>query len=146
METDLERQRWERQTEMRRGCEPGGDSRQGPAGLEYWAGGDGGSLGSHSSFAPQGGDDLDPNYVFSSRVRTGRSIKGYSLPPHCSRGERRAVEKLSVDGETPPPRGSPIMASPEAGPYSSWNPVFQKLGRFRSSRGAVKIWGGLRAG
>ncbi|KAM9633173.1 creatine kinase M-type isoform 1-T1 [Trichechus inunguis] len=47
--------------------------------------------------APQGGDDLDPNYVLSSRVRTGRSIKGYSLPPHCSRGERRAVEKLSVE-------------------------------------------------
>ncbi|NXA88833.1 KCRS kinase, partial [Melanocharis versteri] len=32
------------------------------------------------------------------RVRTGRSIKGYSLPPHCSRGERRAIEKLSVTG------------------------------------------------
>ncbi|XP_004607796.1 creatine kinase M-type [Sorex araneus] len=45
----------------------------------------------------KGGDDLDPNYVFSSRVRTGRSIKGYTLPPHCSRGERRAVEKLSVE-------------------------------------------------
>ncbi|CAN0398240.1 creatine kinase M-type [Lampetra fluviatilis] len=45
----------------------------------------------------KGGDDLDPNYVLSSRVRTGRSIKGYSLPPHCSRGERRAVERLSVE-------------------------------------------------
>ncbi|XP_062818971.1 creatine kinase M-type [Anolis carolinensis] len=44
----------------------------------------------------KGGDDLDPNYVFSSRVRTGRSIKGYTLPPHCSRGERRAVEALSI--------------------------------------------------
>ncbi|KAJ6663620.1 hypothetical protein lerEdw1_009699 [Lerista edwardsae] len=29
----------------------------------------------------KGGDDLDPNYVLSSRVRTGRSIKGYTLPP-----------------------------------------------------------------
>ena len=47
----------------------------------------------------QGGDDLDPNYVLSSRVRTGRSIKGYTLPPHNSRGERRAIEKLSVEGE-----------------------------------------------
>lgn len=37
--------------------------------------------------------------MLSSRVRTGRSIKGYSLPPHCSRGERRAIEKLSVTGE-----------------------------------------------
>lgn len=43
-----------------------------------------------------GGDDLDPNYVLSSRVRTGRSIRGFCLPPHCSRGERRAVEKLSM--------------------------------------------------
>jgi len=46
----------------------------------------------------QGGDDLDSNYVLSSRVRTGRSIRGFCLPPHCSRGERRAVEKLSVEG------------------------------------------------
>lgn len=53
--------------------------------------------------ALQGGDDLDPHYVLSSRVRTGRSIKGYTLPPHCSRGERRAVEKLSVEGERPHP-------------------------------------------
>nr|AAP68793.1 muscle creatine kinase [Eptatretus stoutii] len=45
----------------------------------------------------KGGDDLDPNYVISSRVRTGRSIKGYCLPPHCSRGERRAIEKLSIE-------------------------------------------------
>ncbi|KAG7232954.1 hypothetical protein INR49_005806 [Caranx melampygus] len=43
----------------------------------------------------KGGDDLDSNYVLSSRVRTGRSVRGFCLPPHCSRGERRAVEKLS---------------------------------------------------
>uniref|UniRef100_A0A8C4E821 creatine kinase n=1 Tax=Dicentrarchus labrax TaxID=13489 RepID=A0A8C4E821_DICLA len=48
----------------------------------------------------KGGDDLDPNYVLSSRVRTGRSIKGFTLPPHNSRGERRAVEKLSVEALT----------------------------------------------
>ncbi|XP_013930180.1 PREDICTED: creatine kinase M-type-like [Thamnophis sirtalis] len=47
----------------------------------------------------KGGDDLDPNYVLSSRVRTGRSIKGYTLPPHCSRAERRAIEKLSIKGQ-----------------------------------------------
>ncbi|OCT64934.1 hypothetical protein XELAEV_18041172mg [Xenopus laevis] len=45
----------------------------------------------------KGGDDLDPNYVLSSRVRTGRSIRGFSLPPHCSRGERRAIEKMSIE-------------------------------------------------
>ena len=53
----------------------------------------------------KGGDNLDSNYVLSSRVRTGRSIRGYSLPPHCNRAERRAVEKIvtdalnSLDGE-----------------------------------------------
>ena len=43
-----------------------------------------------------GGDDLDPNYVLSSRVRTGRSIRGYCLPPFCSRAERREVEKITT--------------------------------------------------
>ncbi|XP_065051904.1 creatine kinase, testis isozyme-like [Rhopilema esculentum] len=53
----------------------------------------------------KGGDDLDPNYVFSCRVRTGRSIRGYCLPPHCNRAERRAVERVltealqKLDGE-----------------------------------------------
>ncbi|XP_023649073.1 creatine kinase B-type-like [Paramormyrops kingsleyae] len=45
----------------------------------------------------QGGDDLDPNYVLSSRVRTGRSVRGFCLPPHCSRGERRGIEELSIN-------------------------------------------------
>uniref|UniRef100_A0A4W6DVP3 creatine kinase n=1 Tax=Lates calcarifer TaxID=8187 RepID=A0A4W6DVP3_LATCA len=48
----------------------------------------------------KGGDDLDPNYVLSSRVRTGRSIKGLTLPPHTSRGERRLIERLSVEALT----------------------------------------------
>ncbi|EDO46231.1 predicted protein [Nematostella vectensis] len=43
------------------------------------------------------GGALDPKYVLSSRVRTGRSIRGFCLPPHCSRAERRSVEKISVD-------------------------------------------------
>merc|ERR1711863_55173 len=38
------------------------------------------------------------NYVISSRCRTGRSIRGLSLPPWCSRAERRKVEKIVVDG------------------------------------------------
>merc|ERR1712142_68859 len=33
------------------------------------------------------GGIFDEKYVLSSRVRTGRSIKGISLPPHCTRGE-----------------------------------------------------------
>jgi len=40
---------------------------------------------------------MDPKYVLSSRVRTGRSIRGLCLPPHCSRAERRQVEKVSLD-------------------------------------------------
>uniref|UniRef100_A0A8C5WG41 Creatine kinase U-type, mitochondrial n=1 Tax=Leptobrachium leishanense TaxID=445787 RepID=A0A8C5WG41_9ANUR len=40
---------------------------------------------------------FDERYVLSSRVRTGRSIRGLSLPPACTRAERRAVEKVAVD-------------------------------------------------
>ncbi|XP_063745250.1 creatine kinase, mitochondrial 2a (sarcomeric) isoform X1 [Eleginops maclovinus] len=39
---------------------------------------------------------FDENYVLSSRVRTGRSIRGLSLPPACSRAERREVERVVV--------------------------------------------------
>uniref|UniRef100_A0A8C5RJG3 Creatine kinase S-type, mitochondrial n=1 Tax=Laticauda laticaudata TaxID=8630 RepID=A0A8C5RJG3_LATLA len=39
---------------------------------------------------------FDERYVFSSRVRTGRSVRGLSLPPACSRAERRAVENVVV--------------------------------------------------
>ncbi|XP_024918290.1 creatine kinase, mitochondrial 2a (sarcomeric) isoform X1 [Cynoglossus semilaevis] len=39
---------------------------------------------------------FDDNYVLSSRVRTGRSIRGLSLPPACSRAERREVEHVVV--------------------------------------------------
>ncbi|KAB1277589.1 Creatine kinase B-type [Camelus dromedarius] len=57
----------------------------------------------------QGGDDLDPNYVLSSRVRTGRSIRGFCLPPHAARGSaapsRSSPSKVGVrlDGRPPPP-------------------------------------------
>ncbi|XP_064798375.1 creatine kinase U-type, mitochondrial-like isoform X1 [Oncorhynchus masou masou] len=39
---------------------------------------------------------FDEKYVLSSRVRTGRSIRGLSLPPCCSRSERREVERVTV--------------------------------------------------
>ena len=39
---------------------------------------------------------FDDKYVLSSRVRTGRSIRGLSLPPACSRSERREVERVVV--------------------------------------------------
>jgi len=37
---------------------------------------------------------FDENYVLSSRVRTGRSIKGLAMPPFCTRAERREVERI----------------------------------------------------
>ncbi|XP_068814778.1 creatine kinase U-type, mitochondrial isoform X2 [Struthio camelus] len=40
---------------------------------------------------------FDERYVLSSRVRTGRSIRGLSLPPACTRAERRQVEKVVVE-------------------------------------------------
>ncbi len=33
----------------------------------------------------------------SSRVRTGRSIRGLMLPPACSRAQRREVERVVTD-------------------------------------------------
>nr|ABH10969.1 protoflagellar creatine kinase [Aphrocallistes beatrix] len=46
----------------------------------------------------KGDGQFDPKYVLSSRVRTGRSIRGYRLPPACNRGERRAVEEILQNG------------------------------------------------
>lgn len=40
---------------------------------------------------------FDERYVLSSRVRTGRSIRGLSLPPACTRAERREVERVVID-------------------------------------------------
>jgi len=42
------------------------------------------------------GGVLDPKYVKSCRIRTGRSVKGFCLPPSISRAERREVEKILV--------------------------------------------------
>merc|ERR1712002_1309452 len=44
----------------------------------------------------KGGHNMDPKYVLSSRVRTGRSIRGICLPPFCTRAERRKVESVSL--------------------------------------------------
>ncbi|KAK3699924.1 hypothetical protein QZH41_016586 [Actinostola sp. cb2023] len=42
------------------------------------------------------GGTFDERYVLSSRCRTGRSIRGFGLPPHCTRAERREVEKIMI--------------------------------------------------
>ena len=43
------------------------------------------------------GGHFDAKYVKSARIRTGRSVKGFCLPPSISRAERREVEKIVVD-------------------------------------------------
>lgn len=43
------------------------------------------------------GDVLDSDYVISSRIRTGRNIRGLSLSPHVTRAERREIESLVSD-------------------------------------------------
>ncbi|KAJ8343931.1 hypothetical protein SKAU_G00312600 [Synaphobranchus kaupii] len=46
------------------------------------------------------GGQFDERYVLSSRIRTGRSIRGLSLPPACTRAERRHAEQVVADALT----------------------------------------------
>lgn len=41
--------------------------------------------------------EFDEAFVLSSRVRTGRSIRGLRLPPSNDRAERREVERVLVN-------------------------------------------------
>ena len=45
------------------------------------------------ALAPRNTDPYN-KYVLTSRVRTGRSVRTFKLPPTISFGERRALEKL----------------------------------------------------
>ncbi|XP_038667992.1 creatine kinase M-type-like [Scyliorhinus canicula] len=45
----------------------------------------------------KGGDDLDGQYVLTCQVSAGRNVDDFCFPPHCSRGERRALEKLAIE-------------------------------------------------
>jgi creatine kinase len=38
--------------------------------------------------------NIDPSYVISTRVRSGRSVAGIPLPPSCTKAERRKVEQV----------------------------------------------------
>lgn len=42
------------------------------------------------------GADFDSNYVKTIRLRVLRNLRGYSLPPFCTRGERRDIESVLV--------------------------------------------------
>lgn len=43
------------------------------------------------------GGKFDEKYVKSCRIRTGRSVKGFALPPSITRAERREVERIVVE-------------------------------------------------
>lgn len=65
--------------------------------------------------------NIDPSYVISTRVRSGRSIAGIPLPPSCNKAERRKVEAVvtkalrNLDG---PLKGDyyPLAGSQSYGP------------------------------
>ena len=42
------------------------------------------------------GGELDDEFIKSCRIRTGRSVRGFCLPPAMCRAERRVVEKVSA--------------------------------------------------
>jgi len=54
---------------------------------------------SNMDFSQLSDTDIDPStkYVLTTRVRTGRSIRGFQLPPVISFEERRKLEKLVVN-------------------------------------------------
>ncbi|CBY36813.1 unnamed protein product [Oikopleura dioica] len=68
--------------------------------------------GRHNGFAPDATHPTDMNpenlsttkidptgkYVLTTRCRTGRSIRGFRLPPCCSFEERRDIERVIVKG------------------------------------------------
>ena len=43
---------------------------------------------------------MDPTgkYILTTRCRTGRSVRGFRLPPCCSFEERREIERVLVKG------------------------------------------------
>merc|ERR1719204_653308 len=54
---------------------------------------------SNMNFDKLSDTDIDPEgkYVLTTRVRTGRSVKGFQLPPRISFEDRRKLEQLVVD-------------------------------------------------
>ncbi|KAK1339556.1 hypothetical protein QTO34_020239 [Cnephaeus nilssonii] len=79
------------------------------------------------TLGPQGGDDLDPNYVLSSRVRTGRSIRGFCLPRTAAAGSaaplRSSRWKVGVAPAPAPPPCLPASEPPAACSYLQARPV-----------------------
>jgi creatine kinase len=65
--------------------------------------------------------DMDPfnAYVRTARVRTGRSVKGFRLPPSNSFQERRDLEKKITDALL-------LLGKPESACYSSYSDTDKK--------------------
>ena len=55
-----------------------------------------------NSWLPENFSDtkMDPTgkYILTTRCRTGRSVRGFRLPPCCSFEERREIERVLVKG------------------------------------------------
>lgn len=82
-----------------RGCQGRAESRPSLSAIWVWGlCSPGGRAGRALSLLPPQitHGQFDERYVLSSRVRTGRSIRGLSLPPACTRAERREVENVVV--------------------------------------------------
>lgn len=91
---------------------------------------------------------LDEKYVKSCRIRTGRSVKGFCLPPSICRAERREVERIVVEalsglkadlsGKYYPLKG---MTPAEEKQLISDHFLFQKpTGHLMVNSGAVRDW------
>jgi creatine kinase len=91
---------------------------------------------------------FDEKYVKSCRIRTGRSVKGFCLPPSINRAERREVERIIVDalsGLTGNLAGKyyPLskMTKDEEQQLISDHFLFQKpTGHLMVNSGAVRDW------
>ena len=70
---------------------------------------------------------FDPNYVLSCQVMAARSIKGFSLLPHCTTRERRIVETIVKECVT-------HMPHPYKGSYYSLSSISPEDRGYLSSR------------
>lgn len=94
------------------------------------------------------GGELDERYVRSCRVRTGRSVRGFCLPPAISRAERRHVERIIVDalnelGDELAGTYYPLssMTSEQESKLIEDHFLFQKpTGHLMVNSGAVRDW------
>lgn len=98
------------------------------------------------------GGNFDEKYVKSTRIRTGRAVKGFCLPPSISRAERREVTKIIVDalaglsgdlaGKYYPLDG---MTKEEEAQLIADHFLFQKpTGHLMVNSGAVRDWSDAR--